>query len=94
MNDAPREVAVVATSQTSSYRRFDDSEPKLIMRCVNDLLRQTGLDRSSRTGSTTVNVVSSPGMLATSIRPPWAVTIAFTRVRPRPIPSDRLPETR
>jgi acetyl-CoA acetyltransferase len=35
----------VATSQTSSYRRFDDSEPKLIMRCINDLLQQTGLDR-------------------------------------------------
>ena len=45
MTSAPREVAVVATSQTSSYRRFDDSEPKLIMRCVNDVLR-TGLDRN------------------------------------------------
>jgi acetyl-CoA acetyltransferase len=41
----PREVAVVATSQTSSYRRFDDSEPKLIMRCVNDVLERTGLHR-------------------------------------------------
>jgi len=46
LSDLTREVAVVATSQTSSYRRFDDSEPKLIMRCVNDLLQQTGLDRS------------------------------------------------
>ena len=46
MSGAPREVAIVATSQTSSYRHFDDSEPKLIMRCVNDLLQQTGLDRN------------------------------------------------
>ncbi|HMF03496.1 MAG TPA: lipid-transfer protein [Acidimicrobiia bacterium] len=46
MSDVARDVAVVATSQTSSYRRFDDSEPKLIMRCINDLLQQTGLDRS------------------------------------------------
>jgi acetyl-CoA acetyltransferase len=45
LSDVPREVAVVATSQTSSYRLFNDSEPKLIMRCVNDLLKQTGLDR-------------------------------------------------
>jgi acetyl-CoA acetyltransferase len=43
---APRDVAVVATSQTSSYRRFDDSEPKLIMRCVNDVLESTSLDRN------------------------------------------------
>jgi acetyl-CoA acetyltransferase len=46
LTPAPRDVAVVATSQTSSYRRFDDSEPKLIMRCVNDVLRSTGLDRN------------------------------------------------
>ena len=46
MTPAPRDVAVVATSQTSSYRRFDDSEPKLIMRCVNDVLERTGLDRN------------------------------------------------
>ena len=46
MTFAPRDVAVVATSQTSSYRRFDDSEPKLIMRCVNDVLQRTGLDRN------------------------------------------------
>ena len=45
MSGPASEVAVVATSQTNAYRRFDDSEPKLIMRCVNDLLRQTGLDR-------------------------------------------------
>jgi acetyl-CoA acetyltransferase len=46
LSDLTREVAVVATSQTGSYRRFDDSEPKLIMRCVNNVLRQTGLDRN------------------------------------------------
>ena len=43
----PREVAVVATSQTSSYRLFNDSEPKLIMRCVNDVLEQSGLERTA-----------------------------------------------
>src|SRR4029453_3497781 len=43
---SPRDVAVVTTSQTSSYRRFDDSEPKLIMRCVNEVLQSTGLDRN------------------------------------------------
>jgi len=40
-----RDVAVVAVSQTPSYRLFNDSEPKLIMQCVNDLLETTGLDR-------------------------------------------------
>ncbi len=40
-----RDVAVVAVSQTPSYRLFNDSEPKLIMRCVNDLLTTTGLER-------------------------------------------------
>ena len=46
MSTTPRDVAVVATSQTPSYRLFNDSEPKLIMRCVNDILERTGLDRS------------------------------------------------
>jgi acetyl-CoA acetyltransferase len=46
LSAVPREVAVVATSQTSSYRRFEDSEPKLIMRCVNDVLERTGLRRN------------------------------------------------
>jgi acetyl-CoA acetyltransferase len=45
LSGVPREVAVVATSQTNSYRLFNDSEPKLIMRCVNDVLGQTGLAR-------------------------------------------------
>ncbi|HZQ58076.1 MAG TPA: lipid-transfer protein [Acidimicrobiales bacterium] len=40
-----REVAIVATSQTPSYRHFDGPEPVLIMRCVNDLLATTGLER-------------------------------------------------
>jgi acetyl-CoA acetyltransferase len=41
----PRDIAIVATSQTPSYELFNDSEPKLIMRCVNDLLTKTGLER-------------------------------------------------
>jgi acetyl-CoA acetyltransferase len=42
---AAREIAIVATSQTPSYRHFDGPEPVLIMRCVNDLLAKTGLER-------------------------------------------------
>jgi acetyl-CoA acetyltransferase len=44
-NRGARDVAVVAVSQTPSYAQFNDSEPKLIMRCVTDLLDRTGLDR-------------------------------------------------
>jgi len=40
-----RDVAVIATSQTPSYRHFDGPEPVMIMRCVNDLLAKTGLER-------------------------------------------------
>jgi acetyl-CoA acetyltransferase len=40
-----RDVAIVATSQTPSYRHFDGPEPVMIMRCVNDLLDKTGLER-------------------------------------------------
>jgi acetyl-CoA acetyltransferase len=40
------DIAIVAVSQTPSYRRFNDSEPVLIMECVNDLLARTGLQRS------------------------------------------------
>jgi len=40
-----RDVAIVATSQTPSYRHFDGPEPVMIMRCVNDLLSKTGLER-------------------------------------------------
>jgi acetyl-CoA acetyltransferase len=40
-----RDVAIVATSQTPSYRHFDGPEPVMIMRCVNDLLAKTGLER-------------------------------------------------
>jgi acetyl-CoA acetyltransferase len=39
------EIAIVAVAQTPSYRRYDDSEPSLIMRCVNELLDTTGLSR-------------------------------------------------
>jgi acetyl-CoA acetyltransferase len=39
------DIAIVAVAQTPSYRRFDDSEPLMIMSCVNDLLARTGLDR-------------------------------------------------
>src|SRR5215208_6612573 len=45
-NTQLRDVAVVAMSQTPSYRLFNDAEPKLIMRCVNDLLTRTGLERN------------------------------------------------
>ena len=45
MTETPRDIAIVATSQTPSYELFNDSEPKLIMRCVNDLLTTTGLER-------------------------------------------------
>ena len=45
MSTTPRDVAIVATSQTPSYRLFNDSEPKMIMRCVNDILERTGLER-------------------------------------------------
>jgi len=40
-----RDVAIVATSQTPSYRHFDGPEPVMIMRCINDLLTTTGLER-------------------------------------------------
>jgi acetyl-CoA acetyltransferase len=39
-------IAIVATSQTKSYRQYPDAEPVLIMQCVNDLLAQTGLTRA------------------------------------------------
>lgn len=40
------DIAIVAVSQTPSYRRYDNSEQTLIMSCVNDLLATTGLERS------------------------------------------------
>lgn len=39
------DIAIVAVSQTPSYRLFNDSEQMMIMTCVNDLLGRTGLDR-------------------------------------------------
>ena len=44
--DAPIDVAIVATSQTPSYRHFDDTEVALIMDCVNDVITQVGMDLS------------------------------------------------
>ncbi len=38
-------IAIVATAQTPSYRRYPDSEPALIMRVVNQILAETKLDR-------------------------------------------------
>ena len=45
MTDHARDVAIVAVSQTPSYAAFEGPEPVLIMRCVNDLLSRTGLER-------------------------------------------------
>lgn len=42
---APIEVGIVAMSQTPSYREYGDSEPALIMGCVNDILSQVNIDR-------------------------------------------------
>jgi acetyl-CoA acetyltransferase len=41
-----RDVAIVATAQTPSMRQAAESEPAMIMRCVNALLEHTGLDRA------------------------------------------------
>ena len=54
------DIAIVAVSQTPSYRRYHDSEPRMIMDCVNDLLR----DRSVATTS-----ASPPGSCATAGMP-------------------------
>ncbi len=43
---AGRDVAIVATAQTPSYRAYEDAEPRLIMQCVNEVLASTGLERS------------------------------------------------
>jgi len=43
----PRDVAIVAVSQTDSHRSYLEGEPTLIMQCVNDLLARTGLDRDA-----------------------------------------------
>ena len=45
MTDHSRDVAIVAVSQTPAYEAFAGPEPVLIMRCVNDLLARTGLER-------------------------------------------------
>jgi acetyl-CoA acetyltransferase len=38
-------IAIVAFAQTPSYRRYNDSEPSLIMGLVNQILEETGIDR-------------------------------------------------
>jgi acetyl-CoA acetyltransferase len=40
------DIAIVAVSQTPSYRLYDNSEQMMIMTCVNDLLGRTGMDRN------------------------------------------------
>jgi acetyl-CoA acetyltransferase len=42
---ADNDIAIVAVSQTPAYAAFNDSEPVMIMHCVNDLLARTGLER-------------------------------------------------
>ncbi|RMF23747.1 MAG: lipid-transfer protein [Deltaproteobacteria bacterium] len=40
-----QEVAIVAFAQTPCYRRYEDSEPSLVMDVVSRILEQTGIDR-------------------------------------------------
>ena len=40
------DIAIVAVSQTPSYRLYNNSEQTMIMSCVNDLLGRTGLERA------------------------------------------------
>ena len=47
MSTNSREVAIVATAQTPWYPAFDGPEPVLIMRCVNEVLDTTGLERDA-----------------------------------------------
>jgi len=42
---AAEDIAIVAFAQTPSYRRYEDSEPSLIMAVVNEVIQETGLDR-------------------------------------------------
>src|SRR6188768_1700181 len=44
--------------------------------------------RSQGKGSQTVKTDPYPGSLETSTVPPWAYTMAFTRLNPRPSPRD------
>jgi acetyl-CoA acetyltransferase len=39
------DIAIVAFAQTPSYRRYEDSEPTLILGLVNQILEETELDR-------------------------------------------------
>src|SRR5512139_2888190 len=39
------DVAIIAFAQTRSYRRYDDSEPSLILALVNEILGEIDVDR-------------------------------------------------
>lgn len=39
------DIAIVAFAQTPAYAAYPDSEPSMIMGCVNDVLEQSGMDR-------------------------------------------------
>ena len=41
----PEDIAIVAFAQTPSYRRYDNSEPSLILGLVNQILAETKIDR-------------------------------------------------
>ena len=47
MTGTPRPVAIVATAQTPCYPAFDGPEATLIMRCINEVLATTGLERDA-----------------------------------------------
>jgi len=40
------EIAIVAYAQTPSYRNYTDSEPSMLMDLTNEILKQSGLERS------------------------------------------------
>jgi len=39
------DIAIVAFAQTPSYRKYNDSEPSMILGIVNQILEETGVDR-------------------------------------------------
>jgi acetyl-CoA acetyltransferase len=43
---AGQDIAIVSFAQTPSYRRYDESEPSMIMTLVNEILDETRLERS------------------------------------------------
>lgn len=38
-------IGIVAFAQTPAYRRYEDSEPSMIMAVVNEVIQETGIDR-------------------------------------------------